>query len=177
MRCKKILSFILFLLGVVFILNSSSSITGYIIFKGLSKTLSSFLGVFLIVLGLMLNIYEAERERQRRGVDYIISQYESGRIDPVEAAERINGLRGGKFVEGVRYSKGKGSVFTKIGKIDLTDLKPSKALNLALALKEVALINDKRNKVNCYLEGIPKKSMETFEEVYKNKLEKIVKKS
>ncbi|HLC87302.1 MAG TPA: hypothetical protein VJH65_03455 [Candidatus Nanoarchaeia archaeon] len=61
---KRFSGVFLFWIGVLFVLNSLSGITGYAVVEGIGKTSSSFFGLGLILLGVVLFLSAGSLERR-----------------------------------------------------------------------------------------------------------------
>jgi len=147
---RNLLASIFVLAGAVLILNATSGMTGYIVFESVSKTASSLLGLVLFIGGIALLAYsqeKGEREQEVKRFNYsvgnIIDLYDSGNIkDPIDAAERINSLRAGQQIRGLKYSPGGVTLDTRIGG-DMTFAMDdeNKLENLSSALYLIGLKN------------------------------------
>jgi len=66
MKVLRILGIVLLLLGVFFILNAGSGITGFVVFEDVGKGVSSILGIAFVVGGILLIMFEYRDYSSRR---------------------------------------------------------------------------------------------------------------
>lgn len=155
MRIKRVLNIpgiIFLIIGFIFIFNSSQSFTGFTIFKGAIKTTGSIIGIILISISILL--FTISKDGNKYKVGLVIKEYESGTLNPVQAALKINKglLPEGLEITGVNYHGDvKETIKTKNEFIPVKLNNKRKATDLALALYELAVINDKANSKNCEL--------------------------
>lgn len=92
-------------LGIVFLLDSFSGITGFVVFEGIKKSASSILGTIFIVGGLILVIVvEGGLERKTRKIVQEIDQtLRSGKIGKYEELERYAKKLGYRLEEGSNH--------------------------------------------------------------------------
>ena len=186
MRIKRMLNIfgVFFLIiGFVFIFNSLQSFTGFTIFEGAIKTISSIIGIALISISILL--FAASKDWNKYKVVLVIREYESGALNPVQSALKINNglFPEGLEITGVNYHGDvKETIKTKNEFIPVELNNKRKAADLALALYELAVINDRANSKNCELHlsrqvsskhhkvGL-RKLIENFEDRYSKDLE------
>ena len=162
---------ILLLVGLVLILNSLSSITGLVIVEEISISIGRYLGLVIIVLGVLT--LTAGKMSNRYLVGRLVGDYESGELNPVEVALKINEVLEGTDINGVDYRGGTNETLrTNREYIPIRLGNQDKAQDLALALYEIALINDGRNARNCELH-INKKASSKH---HRKGLDKLIKK-
>ena len=154
MGIKRVLNlsgFILLITGIIFILNYSE-ITGFVILENIGKTTGSIIGTAFIIGGILL--LTASRGWNNYRVGLVIREYESGELNPVQAALKINDrlFPEGLKITGVDYRGGvKETIKTEEEFIPVSLKDNEKAKDLALALYEMALINSRTNAKNCEL--------------------------
>lgn len=145
----------LYINGIVSLLSGIAlvplSITGFAIFDRARGTVS-FIGLILIAGGVFL--LAAAKNWNRYRVGLVIREYESGTLNPVQAALKINDklYPDGIEITGVNYRGGiNETIKAEKEQIPIRLGDREKARDLALALYEVALINDRSNSRNCEL--------------------------
>jgi len=182
-RVLRIFGILSFFIGTVFALNTFSGITGFSIFEGLSSSISSVISLVFIAVGIVLMSTSAWWDKYRVGL--VIREYEHGELNPVQAALKINdGLYPeGLKITGVEYNGGiNETIRTNKNFVPVRLHDKEKAKDLALALYEIAMINDRNNEGNCELHISKKASskhhkegllkiIEKFEYKYKEDLE------
>ena len=182
-RVLRIFGILSFFIGIIFTLNTFSGITGFSIFEGLSSSISSVISLVFIAMGIVLMSASAWWDRYRVGL--VIHEYEHGELNPVQAALKINDrlYPEGLKVTGVEYHGGnKETIRTDKDFVPVRLHDKEKAKDLALALYEIAVINDRENDRNCELHISKKASskhykpgllkiIEKFEYKYKEDLE------
>lgn len=148
-----IISSAFIILGAVLILNACSGMTGYVVFQDVGVQTSSILGLAMFIGGIMLLAYERSQTDFKKSIDSIVDLYESGRINSISAADRINRLRTGKQIKGVDYAGGKALlVKTRRGDVPINVKNQEKALELFNATYFTSLINDRGNSKNSKVE-------------------------
>lgn len=162
---------------------SNTIITGAVIGHP-TKNYLSLLGILIFVVGVFF-ILTTTRGWNNYRVGLVVREYESGTLSPVQAALKINDrlFPEGLKIIGVDYRGGaKETIKTKEGFIPVQLNDERKARDLALALYELAVINDRANSRNCELhlsrqasskhhrEGL-RKIIENFEHKYYKDLE------
>ena len=151
-RVLKIFGILSFFIGIIFILNTFSGITGFSILEGLSSGISSIIGLVFIAVGIVLMSASAWWDKYR--VSLVIHEYEHGELNPVQAALKINDqlYPEGLKITGVEYNGGnKETIRTDKDFVPVRLHDKEKAKDLALALYEIAVINDRENAKNCEL--------------------------
>lgn len=151
-RALRILGILLFLIGTVFAFNTFSGITGFSIFEGVGPGISSIISLVFIAVGIVLMSASVWWDKYRVGL--VIREYEHGELNLVQAALKINdGLYPeGLKITGVEYHGGtKETIRTNENFIPVKFDDEEKARDLALALYEIAVINDRNNTRNCEL--------------------------
>ncbi len=180
----RIIGSILFIAGFLFLANSFSGITGLVVFEGVGKSVSWIAGLMLVGVGVLL--LAAAHDWNRYRVNLIIREYESGELNPVQAALKINnGLYPkGLEITGVNYNGNNptdANIKTREGVFHARLNNREKAQDLVIALYEIAIINKRENAANCKLEfgkqasskhhkGGLKDIIGAFEEDYKKDL-------
>lgn len=152
MKTKRVLGFFLVFAGL-FIILTGKAITGAVIgFQ--PKNYLGLLGILICLTGIFL-ITASTREWDKYRVNLVLREYESGQLNPVQAALKINDrlYPEGLKITGIDYRGGKinGTIKTPEQFIPFRVNDPDKARDLALAFYEMALINDTGNRKNCEL--------------------------
>ena len=149
MNLKRGLGIALIFAGLLLVA-TGKIITGAVIGTNL-QNFSSMLGILIFMIGVFL-IFNCEWDKYR--INLILGEYESGELNPIQAALKINdrlfpkGIR----ITGVDYRGGKkGTLRTEKGHFPIRLNKNDDARDFALALYEIALINDRSNARNCEL--------------------------
>ncbi len=179
MNLKKGLGIALIFAGLLLVA-TGKIITGAVIGTNF-QNYPSMLGILIFIIGVFL-VFNYEWDKYR--INLILDEYESGELNPVQAVLKINDnlFPKGIKITGVDYRGGKkGTVRTEKGHFPIRLNKDDDARNLALALYEIALINDRNNARNCELhlgkrasskhhrEGL-QRIIENFEDRYKEDL-------
>ncbi len=173
----------LFLIGIILVINSLQTITGFTIIEDISITISRSLGLFFLLIGIILFVTGSNWDRYRVGL--VLREYELGSLNPIQAALKINDrlFPSGIKITGVDYRGGTNeTIRTEKEYIPVKLHNDDKARDLALALYEIAVINNRENAKNCELHLSKKASskhhkagllkiIEKFEEKYKEDLE------
>jgi len=184
-RTINILGAVFIIIGVVAFLNSYFSITGYVVLEDVGTNVSYFMSLAFVLIGIALLMTARGWDRYRVGL--VVKEYESGELNPVQAALKINDRlfpRGVK-ITGVDYRGGTNeTIKTENEHIPVRLNNQGKARDLALALYEIALINDRGNARNCELHiskqasskhhrGGLKKLIDKFEDKYEKDLKAV----
>tara|TARA_Y100000310_G_C20564580_1_gene754797 strand:+ start:243 stop:812 length:570 start_codon:yes stop_codon:yes gene_type:complete len=174
MRIKRglyVLGSTFLIIGTLLVLNSLSSITGFVIVEEINISIGRYIGLVIIILGILT--LTAGKMSNRYLVGRLVGDYESGELNPVEVALKINEVLEGTEINGVDYRGGTNETLrTSREYIPIRVGNQDKAQDLALALYEVALINDRKNARNCELH-INKKASSKH---HRKGLDKLIKK-
>lgn len=137
----------------LFIVLTSRVITGAVIGFQPENYLGLF-GVLVFLVGVFLVFVSRTYQDNKSMVKRVLKEYERGKFNPVEAVLRISGdlLPDGIRIIGVDYRGGdRGTIKTEGGGIPMRFRDQDKARDLALALYEIAVFNDRKNAKNCEL--------------------------
>lgn len=163
-RVYKVLSLILFLLGIFFILNSQANLTGAVIGIYMSTGINYISGFIFIILSGSLLFVASKREEKglakleerlsetldpREKIRLIERAHIQGLIDDVSAANRINEILEGDM-EGMEYKNHvKLTIHDGSNKYSLTHSKND--VDLAYAIYNRIIANNPVYKKNCQL--------------------------
>ncbi|PIN91813.1 hypothetical protein COU61_01750 [Candidatus Pacearchaeota archaeon CG10_big_fil_rev_8_21_14_0_10_35_13] len=150
----RIISAALIVIGIGTLIIPESTITGNVVIEVMVQEHLRVFGVIMLLAGIVGLIVSGEDRRNRSLVNYVIKEYENGKLNPVQAVTKINeelfpnGLR----IDGVRYhGRNNVSIRTSEGIFTAHLSDTDKARELALAAYETALINNRGDKRNCEL--------------------------
>jgi hypothetical protein len=116
-RGLKILSYMVILAGALLILNAFSGLTGFVVSEAIGINVSSILGVILFIGGIILLQYAHQYPQSFESVlANLIERYDEGQIGDVDSlAKKINSLRGGQQIQGMKYVRGGVDLDTRSG--------------------------------------------------------------
>jgi hypothetical protein len=184
-RTLNIFGTIFIIIGLIILFNSYFSITGFVVLGETTTNTLYSISIVFILIGITLLTTARGWDRYRVGL--VVKEYESGELNPVQAALKINDklFPNGVKVNGVDYRGGtKETIRTENEHIPVKLNEKGKARDLALALYEIALINNRDNARNCELhlgkqasskhhrKGL-KKIIDNFEDKYEKDLKAI----
>lgn len=150
-RVLSILGYLFSIAGAILILLPAKALTGFAILENISSSIKP-IGILSFIIGLALILVARGWDSYK--VRLVVEEYESGTLNPVQAAIKINDrlFPEGVKITGVDYrGDTKETIKTTNKFIPVRLNSPDKARDLALALYEIALINDRNNARNCEL--------------------------
>lgn len=149
-RILFVLGFSFLTIGIIVLIGSFPTITGFVIVEEINIYISRWISLAFIVLGILS--LTAGKMSNRYLVGRLIGDYESEELNPVQVALKINEVLEGTEINGVDYRGGTNeTIRTSREYIPIKLRDQRKAQDLALALYEIALINDGKNARNCEL--------------------------
>lgn len=158
MKKVRVIGFVLLLVGIIFVLDSQVGITGFVVAENLGSNIGTLIGMVLFIGGIGLLAYEHSQANFGKSIKLLVDMYDSGRIDSMQTAERINQLRAGHQIKGLKYVGGLATIInTRRGDVPIRVSNQDKALDLVSALYWVALVNDRDNMKNLQIEIDPEK--------------------
>lgn len=187
---KRVLGIVISIIGLILIINSQISILGAVIgLVEITSGISLVVGLVFVGVGIGIFILAKDNEWDKYRVGLVMEEYESGNLNPIQAVIKINYrlFPSGIKINGVEYhGENKETIRTQRGYFPVTIDDEDKARDLAVALYEMAIINDRKNAKNCELHLSRKASskdhkkgltdiIQNFETKYKKELESIKK--
>jgi len=140
--------FLIIVSGIISL--SNIVITGAVV-GNLGENYISIISVLIFLTGSFF-ILESGRFWNKYKVGLVIKEYESGELNPVQAALKINDklFPSGIKISGVDYRGGRReTIRTEEEYIPINLQDEENAKNLTIAFYEIALINDRNNIRNC----------------------------
>ena len=163
---REYLRIFLFILGILFVLDSNATITGAVIGTTVPSSFNILLGLITLIASFTLTKEKTTQER----IEDIIRKYEHGELDAIHTANALNEIG---TIQNVRYREGK--QHTIVGARDAYPIplkNGRKAEELAIAEYLLASKNNPRGTRQNNLEFRKGLSTKHYMEAFRKEIEK-----